>query len=66
MFTAGDPELAAQPAAVVTSPQPTVTAADEQAVTVLQIWLLFNYWWPVLIAPTCSLNLCLPFLLHDY
>lgn len=37
MFTAGDPELAAQPAAVFTSPQPTVTAADEQAVTVLQI-----------------------------
>ena len=36
MFTAGDPGLAAQPAAVVTSPQPTVTAADEQAVTVMQ------------------------------
>lgn len=34
MFTAGDPELAAQPAALVTSPQPTVTAADEHAVTV--------------------------------
>ncbi|KAA6421790.1 MAG: central pair complex 1, partial [Trebouxia sp. A1-2] len=38
MFTVGDPELAAQPAAVVTSPQPAVTAADEQAVTEYLGW----------------------------
>ncbi|KAL0048541.1 hypothetical protein WJX82_005372 [Trebouxia sp. C0006] len=38
MFTAGDPELAAQPAALVTSPQPTVTAADEHAVTEYLGW----------------------------
>ena len=37
MFTAGNPELAAQPAPIVTGPQPTVTAADHQAVTVMHI-----------------------------
>ncbi len=35
MFTAGAPELSAHPAAVVQGPQPTVTAVDEQAVTVM-------------------------------
>ena len=40
MFTTGAPELAAHPPAVVEGPQPVVTAADEQAVTVMQLTLL--------------------------
>lgn len=34
MFTAGAPELAAQPAAALAPTQPNVTQVDEQAVTV--------------------------------
>ena len=40
MFTAGAPELAAHPPAVVEGPQPVVTQVDEQAVTVMQLILL--------------------------
>ena len=34
MFTAGSPDLAAQPAAAAVSSQPAVTALDEQTVAV--------------------------------
>ena len=34
MFIAGAPELAVHPAAVVKGPQPTITPADQHALTV--------------------------------
>ena len=60
MFTAGAPDLAAHPAAIAEGSHPTVTAADEHAVTVSCHTLLL-----LLDSPECCMRCCvLPITCH--